>query len=222
MKVFSICFLAAAFFWLMTALNKDSYSLRLDYPIHFDYDEAEYVPVEPLPKTVSVNVSGNGWNLLRKSWLSFAERPLEYKVTNPLKANFINTISLTDKLAEHFPDVQVNYVIADTLELDFERKSTRIIPVRVDSAVIDLRPGYVISSLINISPSLISVEGPASMLRAYPDTIVVRIPTRKIQNNYDEALPLNIPKVGAVEVSHSTVLVSFEVARVLRDVPSLQ
>ncbi len=222
MKVFSVCFLAAAFFWLMTALNKDGYSLRLDYPIHFDYDETEFVPVEPLPKTVSVNVSGNGWNLLRKSWLSFAERPLEYKVTNPLKANFINTISLTDNLAEHFPDVQVNYVVADTLELDFERKSTRIIPIRIDSSGINMRPGYVISSLINISPSLISVEGPVSMLNAYPDTIVVRIPTRKIQNNYDEILPLNIPKVPNVEVSHSTVLVSFEVARILRDIPALQ
>lgn len=222
MKVFAVCFLAAAFFWLMTALNKDGYSLRLDYPIHFDYDEAEYVPMEPLPKTVSVNVSGNGWNLLRKSWLSFAERPLEYRVTSPLKANFINTVSLTDKLAEHFPDVQVNYVVADTLELDFERKNTRIIPVRVDSTGINVRPGYMISSLINISPSLISVEGPASMLRAYPDTIVLHVPTRKIQNNYDETLPLNIPKVRTVEVSHATVLVSFEVARVLREAPALQ
>ncbi|WP_373511197.1 hypothetical protein [Persicitalea sp.] len=222
MKVFSVCFLAAAFFWLMTALNKDDYSLRLDYPIHFDYDEAEYIPVEPLPKTVSISVSGNGWNLLRKSWLSFAQRPLEYKVTNPLKANFINTVSLSDKLAEHFSDVQVNYVVADTLELDFERKGTRIIPVWVDSAAINMRPGYVISSLINVSPSLISVEGPASMLRAYPDTIIVRVPTRKIQNNYDETLPLNIPDVRTVDVSHSTVLVSFEVARILREVPVLQ
>ena len=60
------------------------------------------------------------------------------------------------------------------------------------------------------------------MLRAYPDTIVLHIPTRKIQNNYDETLPLNIPKVRTVEVSHATVLVSFEVARVLREVPALQ
>lgn len=221
MKVFAVCFLAASFFWLMTALNKDSYSLRLDYPIHFNYDEKEYIPVEPLPSTISVNVSGNGWNLLRKSWLSFAERPLEYRVVNPLKANFINTVSLTDKLADHFPDVQVNYVIADTLELDFERKDTRIIPIRVDSAGINMQKGYVISSLINLSPSLISVEGPASLLRAYPDTIVVRIPTRKVQNNYDETLPLNIPKVRNVEVSHSKVLVSFEVARVLGAVQDL-
>jgi hypothetical protein len=218
-KAYAGCLLAASFFWLMTALNKDNYSLRLDYPIHFNYDESLYVPVEPLPRTVSVNVSGDGWNLLRKSWLTFTERPVEYSISNPLRANTINSTSLTAQIAEHFPDVRVNYVVSDTFELGFERKINRIIPVRVDSLAIDLRPGFVISSLINLSPSLISIEGPASLLSQYPDTILVRIPTRKIQNNYDEILPLGLPSLGSVEASHSSVFVSFEVARFLRPVP---
>ncbi|TDB65367.1 hypothetical protein EZE20_10365 [Arundinibacter roseus] len=203
----------------MTALNKDNYSLRLDYPIHFQFDESQFIPVQPLPKTVSVNVSGDGWNLLRKSWLTFVESPVEYKVINPLKASVINSTSLTDQIAEHFPDVKVNYIIADTFELGFERKISRIIPVRVDSLSIDLRPGFVISSLINVSPSLISVEGPASEVSNFPDTIRVQVPASKIQNNYDENLSMNIPYLPLVEVSHSSVFVSFEVARLLRPLP---
>lgn len=206
----------------MTALNKENYSLRLDYPIHFNYNENLYVPVEPLPQTVSVNVSGDGWNLLRKSWLTFTEQPVEYSISNPLRANAISSTSLTAQIAEHFPYVKVNYVVSDTFDLNFERKITRIIPVRVDSLAIDLRPGFVISSLINLSPSLISVEGPATMLAQYPDTIMVRVPTRKIQNNYDETLPLGLPNMRLVEVSHSSVFVSFEVARLLRPVPAIQ
>lgn len=221
-KAYVGCLLAASFFWLMTALNKDNYSLRLDYPIHFNYNENLYVPVEPLPQTVSVHVSGDGWNLLRKSWLTFTERPVEYSIANPLRANTINSTSLTAQIAEHFPDVKVNYVVSDTFALDFERKVTRIIPIRVDSLAIDLRPGFVISSLINLSPSLISVEGPATMISQYPDTILVRIPTRKIQNNYDEILPLGLPNLRSVEVSHSSVFVSFEVARLLRPIPDIQ
>lgn len=217
-KAYVGCLLAASFFWLMTALNKDNYSLRLDYPIHFNYNESLYVPVQPLPSTVSINVSGDGWNLLRKSWLTFAESPVEYSIANPLRARTINSTSLTAQIAEHFPDVKVNYVVSDTFELGFERKSTRIIPIRVDSAAIDVRPGYVISSLINLSPSLISVEGPASLVAQYPDTITVRVPTRKIQNNYDENLPLGLPNLHSVEVSHSDVFVSFEVARLLRPI----
>ena len=218
-KAYVGCLLAASFFWLMTALNKENYSLRLDYPIHFNYNENLYVPVEPLPQTVSVNVSGDGWNLLRKSWLTFAELPVEYSISNPLRANAISSTSLTAQIAEHFPDVKVNYVVSDTFDLNFERKITRIIPIRVDSLAIDLRPGFVISSLINLSPSLISVAGPATM---YPDTILVRVPTRKIQNNYDEILPLGLPNLRSVEVSHSSVFVSFEVARLLRPIPTIQ
>ena len=206
----------------MTALNKENYSLRLDYPIHFSYNENLYVPVKPLPQTVSVNVSGDGWNLLRKSWLTFAERPVEYSISNPLRAKTISSTSLTAQIAEHFPDVKVNYVVSDTFDLNFERKITRIIPIRVDSLAIDLRPGFVISSLINLSPSLISVEGPATLIAQYPDTILVRVPTRKIQNNYDETLPLGLPNMRLVDVSHSTVFVSFEVARLLRPIPAIQ
>lgn len=221
-KAYAGCLLAASFFWLMTALNKENYSLRLDYPIHFIYNESLYVPVQPLPQTVSVNVSGDGWNLLRKSWLTFAERPVEYSIPNPLRTNAVSSNSLTAQIAEHFPDVKVNYVVSDTFDLDFERKITRIIPIRVDSLAIDLRAGFVISSLINLSPSLISIEGPASLLAQYPDTILVPIPTRKIQNNYDETLPLGLSNLRLVQVSHSSVLVSFEVARLLRPIPTVQ
>ncbi len=210
------CLLAAAFFWLMTALNKDNYSLRLDYPIRFTYNESLFIPVQPLPKMVSVNVSGVGWNLLRKSWLSFVERPVEYTIVNPMNADLINSTSLAAQISDHLPDLKVNYVVADTFELAFERRVTRIIPLRVDSVDINLRPGFVISSLINLSPSLISIEGPASLTRQYPDTILVRVPARKIQNNYDELIPLNVPYHPLVELSHSSVLVSFEVARILR------
>lgn len=219
-KAFAGCLLAATFFWLMNALNKDNYSLRLDYPIQFSYNEALFIPVQPLPNRVSVNVSGDGWNLLRKSWLSFAERPVEYSINNPLTARVINSTSLAAQIADHFPDLRVNYVVADTFELYFERKVTRIIPVRVDSLGIDIRPGFVISSLINVSPSLISVEGPASLIRQYPDTVFVNVPARKIQNNYDQIIPLAVPSGGLVQVSHNSVFVSFEVARLLRPLPN--
>lgn len=215
-KTFAVCLVAAAFFWLMNALNKDNYSLKLSYPIRFVYDDSAYVPVQTLPNQVSVNVSGDGWRLLRKSWLSFNAPPLSYTVQNPLTATSINTTSLTDQIMEHFPDIKVNYVVADTLELAFEKKSSKIISIRIDSAGIDLRDGFVVSSLINVSPSLITVEGPASLIRHYPDTLYVRIPGTKIQNNFDDYATIPLPDIPLVQQSHRSVFVSFEVARLLR------
>ncbi|MCF2498513.1 MULTISPECIES: hypothetical protein [Dyadobacter] len=214
-KTFFVCILAASFFWLMNVLNKDNYSIKLNYPLDIEYDYSAFVPMQPLPKRISVNVSGDGWTLLQKSWLNFNANPVVYKVNNPNEASFINSTTLTDQITELFPNLHVNYVIADTFELNFERKIRKIIPIRVDSAAINIRDGYVISSIINVSPSLISVDGPVSLIKTYPDTIRVSVPTPKIQNNFDESLPIPLPVSPLVEVSHRDVYISFEVAQYL-------
>lgn len=203
----------------MNVLNKDNYSIKLNYPLEIEYDHSAFVPMQPLPKRISVNVSGDGWNLLQKSWLTFNADPVTYKVLNPNESSFINSTTLTDQITELFPNLHVNYVVADTFELNFERKIRKIIPIRVDSTHIDVREGYVISSIINVSPSLISVDGPVSLMRNYPDTIRVSVPTPKIQNNYDESLPIPLPVSPLVEVSHRDVYISFEVAQYLTQEP---
>ncbi|WP_225865570.1 YbbR-like domain-containing protein [Dyadobacter aurulentus] len=214
-KTFIGCLLAASFFWLMNVLNTENYSIKLNYPLEIEYDNSSYVPMQPLPRRISVNVSGDGWTLLQKSWLNFNANPVVYKVLNPNEASFINSTTLTDQVTELFPNLHVNYVVADTFELSFEPKIRKIIPIRIDSAGINIKPGYVISSIINVSPSLISVDGPVSLVKSYPDTIRVSVPTPKIQGNYDESLPIPLPVSPLVDVSHRDVFVSFEVAQFL-------
>ncbi|RYF52971.1 MAG: hypothetical protein EOO39_41425, partial [Cytophagaceae bacterium] len=46
-----LCLLAASLFWLLNALNKTGYSLNIDYPIHFVYNDSAYCPVTTLPRT---------------------------------------------------------------------------------------------------------------------------------------------------------------------------
>src|SRR5215217_1753071 len=149
----------------MNVLNTENYSIKLNYPLEIEYDNSSYVPMQPLPRRISVNVSGDGWTLLQKSWLNFNANPVVYKVLNPNEASFINSTTLTDQVTELFPDLHVNYVVADTFELSFEPKIRKIIPIRIDSASINIKPGYVISSIINVSPSLISVDGPVSLVK---------------------------------------------------------
>lgn len=219
LKTYLGCLLAATFFWLMNVLNKDNYSIKLNYPLAVEYDQDAYVPMQPLPKQVSVNVSGNGWNLLRKSWLNFNAAPVVYKVNNPTRSSYINSTTLTDQITSLFPDLHVNYVVSDTFELSFERKIRRIIPIRVDSAAIDIPHGYVITSIINVSPSLVSVEGPVSFMKSYPDTIRIKVTAPKIQTNFDESLPIPLHASPMVKISHKDVYVSFEVGQYLNSPP---
>ncbi|RCR71602.1 hypothetical protein [Larkinella punicea] len=214
-----LCLLAAAVIWLLNALNKNNYTVSVQYPIEFVYDQKLYVPTTPLPKTITVSITGNGWKLFRKSWLPFRSQPIRYSVPRPLETKYINTASLAASLTDHANDVRVNFVAGDTLALNFDRLAAQEVPIVVDSTGIDLAESMVVSSLINVNPRVIRFEGPARLLRAMPDTIKVKIPARRLTQSYDEELRLPIPRHPLIRASADQVSVSFEVAELLQPLP---
>ncbi len=215
-----LCLGAAALFWFLSALNKTGYTLNVEYPIRFVYNDSLFVPIKPLPRTVRVNVSGDGWGLLRHSWLPFRVDPVDYTVANPLQASVINTSSLTAALAEHIKKLHVNYVVADTVEMGFDRRMTKTIQLIPDSLHIDLAPRYLVSSVINLTPHTIQVEGPARLVRGISDTLAVSIPGKRIADNYDNEVTLNHFRHPLLRVSTDRIAVSFEVGELLSPLPT--
>ncbi|MBD2756378.1 YbbR-like domain-containing protein [Spirosoma validum] len=210
-----LCLGAAALFWLLSALNKPGYTLNVEYPVRFVYNDSLFVPTSPLPRTVQVNVSSDGWGLLRHAWLPFRSEPVNYVVKQPLQASVINTSSLAAAVAEHVKRLHVNYVVADTLDIHFDRRLTKTIYLAVDSLHINMVPPFVVSSVINLTPRTIQVEGPAKLVRGLPDTLRVKIPRKRITDNYDEELPLNQLRHPLLKASADRVAVSFEVGELL-------
>ncbi|GAA4470667.1 hypothetical protein GCM10023189_59750 [Nibrella saemangeumensis] len=211
--------LAAALFWMMNSLNRDYYSLNVEYPIRFIYDDSLYIPVSPLPQTITVNVSGVGWELLGHSLLPLQAKPVDYYVRNPLRASAINTSSLTAAFADQIKDVRVNYVLADTLEVAFDRRMIKSVRIIADSARIDMAPQFVITSVINITPSHIQVGGPERLVSGLPDTVRLQIPRKRISDNYDEEIPILAFQHPQLRTSTNRVFVSFEVAELLSPLP---
>lgn len=209
------CVLAAALFWLLNALNKDGYSLNVNYPVRFLYNDSLYVPTSALPKTVMVNVSGSGWNLLGHSWLPFRTPSVDYLVRNPLHESVINTSAMTVSLAEQIKNLRVNFVVADTLELGFEQRMVRTIRLVPDSLHMNMAPRFVVTSLINVRPRTITVEGPRRLVQGIPDTLFVKIPGKRIADNYDEEILINNFRHPMLRASANRVSVSFEVGELL-------
>lgn len=215
-----LCLGAAALFWLLSALNKPGYTLNVEYPVRFVYNDALFIPTSPLPRTVRVNVSSDGWGLLRHSWLPFRTDPINYVVEQPLRASVINTASLAATLAEQIKKLHINYVVADTLDIRFDRRLTKTVRLVADSLHINLVPPFVVSSIINLTPRTIQIEGPAKLVRGLPDTLLVKIPRKRIADNYDEELPLNQLRHPLLRTSADRVAVSFEVGELLSPAPN--
>ena len=210
-----LCLLAAASFWLLSALNKPGYTLNVEYPLRLVYNDSVFIPTAPLPKTVRVNVSSDGWGLLRHSWLPFRVEPVTYVIKNPLQATSLNTSTLTATLAEHIKKLHVNYVVSDRLDVHFDRRATKTLYLKVDSLHINLDPRFIVSSVINLTPRIISIEGPAKLVRGLPDTLLVNIPRKRVADNYDEEIPLNQLRHPLLRTSADRVAVSFEVGELL-------
>ncbi len=210
-----LCLLAASLFWLLNALNKTGYSRNVKYPIQFVYDDSLYIPTAPLPQTITLNLVGSGWYLFGQAFLPFQNEPIKYVVNNPLRAKSINTSVLAEALDEQAKNLRVNYIVADTFELGFDRRTIKTIHLVADSLHLNMAPRHVVTSLINITPNTLTVEGPAKLLRGVSDTLVVRIPGQRISQNYDEELSINHFKHPLLKVSTEKVFVSFEVGELL-------
>ena len=214
-KTLVLCFLTASVFWLFNSLNKPGYSTHIDYPLEIKYDDSLYISTTPLPQKLSINLSSTGWELLKYTLLSNIT-PIVYEIHNPLKVNRLDNDFLLESLTLNLKKSKLNYVIADTTILNFERKQTKKIVLKVDSLGINLEKNFVVSSLINISPSTVLVEGPASIINEYPDTILLKIPSKKLAINFDDRVSINLPKNSLVKVNTEKILVSFEVAELLK------
>lgn len=218
-RVLLLSFLAAAVIWLFNELNKDGYTLQVRYPIQLTYNDSVYVPLTPLPKSVTATLMGNGWTLLRKT-LSFAVSPVSFQVSNPLGTRTLDAAMLASSMSQQVRDVIINNVTADTNVIDFDERKIKTCVLLADSSKIDMAPNFVISSLINLTPRTVTFDGPALLVSDIADTIYIKVPTQKIRGNYDEELRVPYPQSALVKASTEKVFVSFEVAELLRKAPT--
>ncbi len=210
-KVVLLCVITATTFWFFNALNS-GYDTRIYYPIEFEFDPTDVVIVRKLPERIEINVSGGGWNLLRKT-LPFTTSPIIINLDNPTERKLILGSSLVPTIAEQVNELTLNYVVTDTLEINIERKIRKKFPLEVDSAGIDLAPAFRIVSAIYISTDSIELEGPQSYIEAAPERFMLELPDDRINRNYEEQIPLRVENAGLVYVRPEEVTVSFEVAQ---------
>lgn len=160
-------------------------------------------------------MSSTGWDLLKYHLFSNAT-PLIYEIENPLKISRLDNNSLLESLTNLLQRPKLNYILADTTTLHFERRQKKIVKLKVDSLGIDLQKNFVVSSLINISPAEIILEGPESVLKQYDDTIYLKVPAKHLATNFDDKVIITLPQNTFVKSNTEKTLVSFEVAELLK------
>jgi hypothetical protein len=212
LKVVALCILAATTFWVLNALNKDNYNTIVDYPVQWEYDTINFVAVQTLPKSIQIQISGNGWDLLRK-YFSLGGAPFPIALKNPAEQKFLLTADLKRGLSEFITPTLLETVLGDTLRFQIDRIVTKTLVPVLDSTGYALDKNIVLDGPVRFSPNKLQITGPSSILEAYGGKFPVQLNESKINKNFSAKIPLELDKklAALLKVNQKEIEVSFDV-----------
>jgi len=209
-KIIALCVLGATTFWFFSALNKQDYNSTINYPLRFEYANADsLVVVDELPSSVRMNVTGGGWNLFRRS-LGIGIKPLLIDLPSPTETPFVLGSSLVSEINDQVKLFNLNQVVTDTLHLHIEPLVERSVALAIDQSTISLAPDHVLVGPIEVDPQHVQVSGHASFVNSLKDTLILALDQSDIDDNFDEDLTLPVEN-PVVKWSSTRVAVSFPV-----------
>lgn len=209
----TLCLLAAAIFWIFNALN-ENYSSNLSFPLHLEFDQQHYATKERIPATLTVNVNGKGWELLRKS-LGQKVPVISIPLERPAEVHRIPGATLAPMVVSQLGSLQLNYVVLDTLRLAIEPRVARKLKLVADITRVTYRNNLGPISPAVVLPDSIRLEGPASYLNELGDSIVITVPSMRISASYRQTLEVRMDKSEFIERNPPVAEVIFEVAPVV-------
>jgi len=193
LKVVVLCIAAATTFWILNALNKDDYTTIVDFPIELNYDKEEYIPVERLPESLQIQISGNGWDLLRK-YFNFNSNPYPIELDNPAGQSYLLTNNFTRQMGDFLTPTQLISILDDSLKYRIDRIETiELVPV-LDSLSYSLATNYKILEEVKFDPPTIEVTGASSILDSLNDTIQVNLAENRLNQDIEKTISLSLPE----------------------------
>jgi hypothetical protein len=212
LKVVVLCVLTATTFWVLNALNKDNYTTVVNQAVVFNYDQEEFMAVEELPKSINIQINGNGWDLLRK-YFRFRSTPFSINLEDPTSRGYVLTREIQRELSDNLSPTQLVSIVQDTIKYKIDKIVSRKIRIELDTTENILSKNFRFAGPITIDPEMVTVRGAISVLQELEGKLVIEIGEENVNKNFSKLLPLVLPKEvrNYLELEEQAVLVSFEV-----------
>lgn len=211
-KAIILCFLAAAIFWLFSAFNKN-HTTTIRFPLRFEFDSQRFVAVNPLPHHISINVSGSGWELFRKS-LGIKLPELVIPLERPSETKKILTTTITPMLTSQLGGLQIIYMVTDTLQVHLDEKMSKTFRLSIDLSKVRYREGFGNVGLVEVVPDSVIIDGPQSIINSIPDTIILPVSAKQISKSFRDELEVPLFNSESVNRNPPVISVSVEVGLV--------
>ncbi|GAA0877694.1 hypothetical protein GCM10009119_06620 [Algoriphagus jejuensis] len=216
LKVVVLCIAAATTFWILNALNKDNYNTIVDYPIQWDFDQDEYMAVQPLPESVPIQISGNGWDLLRK-YFKLNETPFVINLAEPATKSFILTSDLKRPLGDFITPTTLIGMLRDSIRYHIDPIEILELEPVLDTTGFSLAKNVEIEGPVLFNPAKVSVKGPSSILETFDGKFLISLSESRISQNFSKSVSLEIDEElkDFVSLEHEDIEVNFSVIQYL-------
>ncbi|MFN5331205.1 MAG: YbbR-like domain-containing protein [Bacteroidota bacterium] len=212
LKVVVLCCVAATTFWILNALNKDNYNTIVDYPLQWDFDQDNYVAVKPLPKSIQIQISGNGWDLLRK-YFNFSAPPFPILLAKPADKNYILTADIQRALSEFIAPTYLENILEDSIIFQIDPIIKSSLTPYLDTTAYSLDKHVELDGQVRFTPDKVEIRGPSSLVEAYQGKFPISLNEMGIKNNFSAKVTLELEDkiVELVQINPSTIQVDFKV-----------
>ncbi len=212
LKVVVLCVAAATTFWVLNALNKDNYSTIVDYPVQWEYDQKNYIPVKPLPESIQIQISGNGWDLLRK-YFNISGTAYPILLQSPAEKKYLLSADLKRSLGEFITPTQLENVLGDTIHYQIDRIVTKTLRPVLDSLSYSFDKNISLEGKVNFIPDQLEITGPSSVLEAFEGNYPVALNASKINADFSGKVKLTVDEslTQLVQLKQKEIQVSFSV-----------
>jgi hypothetical protein len=207
-----ICFATACIFWLFNALNAE-HSSQVRLPLQLQLPDSQVVVLKAPPRYLQVNVTGYGWNLLRKT-LGIGLEAVPVEVAN-WRVHALPTKTLLPAVSDALKEFKVNYLVEDSIHFELDTLVAVKLKIHVEEADLPLAYGVRVVSPLRLTPSVATLRGPASVLANYPEVLVPEFPADSIRDDFERAVALRYPRHPLVQGEEAAML-RFQVDYYLR------
>jgi hypothetical protein len=216
LKVVVLCIATATTFWILNALNKDDYTTVVDYPIEFVFDKEKFVPIEMLPKTIQLEIKGNGWDLLRK-YFGLNTTSFPVKLEKPSEKGYFLSSDLKRSLGDFLTPTQLLSVLDDSIKYQIDEIIVLKIKPTLDSTSFTMAKNHRIGSKISFSPDKLTIKGPESVLHSMKEGFPLSLDESKINSTIQKKVEITIPNQfgDLISIKEEAVIVEFEVVTLL-------
>lgn len=197
--VFVVAYVIAFGLWLMVNLDRE-FSFTLELPLNTDTIARNQALVTPIPETVTVGFSGEGWKLL-----NLYNNPPSIPVN--LESTQINLFEQIRTVFQSNQDVNITSVQPSILNVNLEERLEKRIPIDLRTEL-DFRRQFAIVGEVQIIPDSVTISGARSRvenINVWPSELVKR---EGLRESLDIMVPLEKPSPVVSISEHEVQMVA--------------